>query len=759
MALKFLQRELFRVKKAEAAASLPIFEVQTHADRVDQWEVTFMYYDEEAARCGCNRVQLLVQFCATDPQVPPKVSVVRPRLTGVGVFSGALCFDRQKMWGDSNTDMEAFLLTLRLHLIYQAQIRIEDPAASTHDGPPTSAASSSSSSPPTAAFTPQERAHGFSHIMRTHWDWELVDIAEDGSAVALPASEAQEQDRQEADRLLQNALAHLSNGHNNVSAALQGISEAIALHPQRSELLYRRAAIFMKLDSHRLALRDLEQAVNLLPPFPGTHSMLEQVRRLRAADNAPAPRTLVVDCAPTRRTATAAPRFFTLEAALIEARDGDVIAVARGTHKVAGVLVTKDVTIKPQPDNAKVYFVGPDGSTNPMEIWGDVVLKGLNFRRSGSGCCIKVLGACALRGGTLVATGEHTMGVLVEGKGSTATIERCDITCDEFAVVVRQKGEITLRRCAVRSANGVIAETAGVLNVHHCRLQSPVIYTDFTSGSIEDSIIFNSRSLGLSFQGRTELILALRNVVRDNQSVGALVCRGARARLEGNVFSRNGRTQVEIQGTTQVEVCNNKIEEGHVNGILVTAKATSPLIEGNTLIAHQNAGISVSEGSTARIVGNTVQLCGASGIFFAGDSEGSIRDNTVSQCGVAGIELEGTRLPTFQGNIVTDCPVGVQAPPGADPRLWADTVLRHNDLDVLHQSPDAPNDGSPAVAPSLREATDKRRGWAYTPKRLGASVEPVEDDERRVTRAMADHLIAGRYPKRRRVATPVPAPA
>lgn len=35
---------------------------------------------------------------------------------------------------------------------------------------------------------------------------------------------------------------------------------------------------------------------------------------------------------------------------------------------------------------------------------------------------------------------------------------------------------------------------------------------------------------------------------RDNQSVGALVCRGARARLEGNVFSRNGRTQVEIQG-------------------------------------------------------------------------------------------------------------------------------------------------------------------------------------------------------------------
>eukprot|EP00669_Euglena_mutabilis_P013632 TRINITY_DN8614_c0_g1_i1.p5 TRINITY_DN8614_c0_g1~~TRINITY_DN8614_c0_g1_i1.p5 ORF type:complete len:181 (-),score=40.85 TRINITY_DN8614_c0_g1_i1:1258-1800(-) len=134
----------------------------------------------------------------------------------------------------------------------------------------------------------------------------------------------------------------------------------------------------MKLDSHRLALRDLEQAVNLLPPFPGTHSMLEQVRRLRAADNAPAPRTLVVDCAPTRRTATAAPRFFTLEAALIEARDGDVIAVARGTHKVAGVLVTKDVTIKPQPDNAKVHFVSFDGTTNPMEIWGNVVLKGLN---------------------------------------------------------------------------------------------------------------------------------------------------------------------------------------------------------------------------------------------------------------------------------------------------------------------------------------------------------------------------------------------
>ena len=82
------------------------------------------------------------------------------------MFGGAVCFDRKKVWLESQTDMEAFLLSMRLHLIHQMEARLEKE--------PSSDATSSSPSRAESSYSAEERANGFNHIMRTHWDWNLV---------------------------------------------------------------------------------------------------------------------------------------------------------------------------------------------------------------------------------------------------------------------------------------------------------------------------------------------------------------------------------------------------------------------------------------------------------------------------------------------------------------------------------------------------------------------------------------------------------
>eukprot|EP00906_Rhabdomonas_costata_P027104 RCo038541 len=313
-----MQHALVRVKKAETRQTPKLFEVQLSDDRLDRWEVRFFYYDEEAERTKFESVVLLFQFCKDDYQVPPKVSVLRPRIAGIGLFGGALCFDRQKMWAEYGSDMEAFLLAMRLHLVYQVQARLEEPLPSPTAaaperlgaGSPFSSGSTSTTitmntvtmDPMDSSFSVQERANGFNHIMRTHWDWKLVDIADDGTAVVLPQEEQSRLNKQEACRLLSNAMGHFSC--RRLSFALQALTEAIQLCKQKSELYYRRAVVFKHMNALSLAEKDLHAAMRRKPVFQNTRALLQEVKEISQAFKATKPRTLYV-CTGCRRPAGA----------------------------------------------------------------------------------------------------------------------------------------------------------------------------------------------------------------------------------------------------------------------------------------------------------------------------------------------------------------------------------------------------------------------------------------------------------------------
>uniref|UniRef100_A0A7S1JC48 Right handed beta helix domain-containing protein n=2 Tax=Eutreptiella gymnastica TaxID=73025 RepID=A0A7S1JC48_9EUGL len=787
---KFLQKAFCHLKKAESRHESKVFEVRTVDDRVDQWEVTFFYHDEEAERAGFDQVLLLFQFCKSDMQIPPKVSVVRPRITGIGLFGGALCFDRKKMWVEYHTDMEAFLLTIRLHLIYQMQARLEDPCSTASSNSTSSSSSSSSSSslfdPMVASYSPQERANGFNHIMRTHWDWKLVDIADDGSAVELKLEEQQEQNKQEADRMLHHAMGHLHN--KNLSSALQGFTEAMYLNGNLGELYYRRATVFKKLNALHLARKDLEQGLKKRPLFPGTKALLEEVLRLIVENTTP--RTIHVSAVKLRGLGPGALQFKSLEEAVAVARDADVIAISKGSYCASQILVAPDVTIRSHPEGASVKITTEDDTSSLLEIWSQrAVLKGLTIEHGNRGSCVKIAnGHCTLLQCALQSTEENTMGLLVEGPESKACMESCSVVGNEFAAVTRQKAECTLTRCTCESTNGIIAETGAVVNVHKSVIHGPLVYTDFTGGRVEDNIISESKSLGLSFQGQTREITVTRNLVEKNKSVGLLACRGAQVLVYDNVFSGNARTQIEVQGKTSIRIQNNHIKNGLVNGILITAQGTDTVLERNLIVGHKNAGISISEGSQAQIVKNVIQSCGASGLFFTGGSTGTVLQNTIFQCCIAGLELEGSCAPILKGNTIRDNLVGIQVSPSACPTLWKDTVLKGNRVDVYRTKAYVPGDAdgeatvddgarmhphrarkrirakppkgrkqkqeSRSVAGRSGTSPESTRAPTATRKRRGLDLDVIKQPNeslRRMTRQQQHGTIGGRYPKRQRL--------
>jgi parallel beta-helix repeat protein len=334
-------------------------------------------------------------------------------------------------------------------------------------------------------------------------------------------------------------------------------------------------------------------------------------------------------------------------------------------------------------------------------------------------------------------------------------------------VVVRQKAKCTLTECRCDSRNGIIAETAAVVNVHKCILYGPLVYTDFTGGDVSDSVIANSKSLGLSFQGKTKLIKVSRNRIQHNQSVGMLACRGAQVIVTDNDFVHNTRTQIEVQGETSVRIMNNRIKNGEVNGILVTAQATQTIIRNNVISGHRNAGVSVLDGSTVRIVGNTIKSCGASGIFFTGKSGGVVLKNDVSDCYIAGLELEGESNPSVQGNTIHDCAIGVQTFPlsanankHAKPsknRLNSQKTCskRQNAIKAKLHSKMIRKDVKSGIVKSVRWSPTTHTSIQKRKLRSSEHQKTMGDNmENAVTfisRCLRSRIIGGRYPRRCRV--------
>lgn len=355
--------------------------------------------------------------------------------------------------------------------------------------------------------------------------------------------------------------------------------------------------------------------------------------------------------------------YFTLEEAVQHASPGAIIALGRGTYRLAKPLdIYQSLRLVGESaDQTKIvsaaegYVVGIDGADF-------FVAEDITFRHEGEEEADVVI----VQGGEATFTRCHFTGaVYVEGEGkkgvglriqgnTTGVVQDCvAMENATMGILVEEHARPTLERnvCTNNTLVGIAYsnDAGGAARQNRCSGNLMGIYVDNRAQpTLVENVCADNEKSGIAYRGNSGGG-ARQNECSRNGQEGIYVGEQARPTLEGNVCTNNAEAGITYWDNASGVARQNECLENR-RGIYVDELA-SPTLEGNICTANENSGIT-----------------------YAGAASGVARQNECSRNGLAGIYVDEQARPTLENNLCMD-----NIKVGIDYRNNAGGIARQNE--------------------------------------------------------------------------------
>jgi len=431
--------------------------------------------------------------------------------------------------------------------------------------------------------------------------------------------------------------------------------------------------------------------------------------RIRSAPDAPAPSAGEVGGSETTEKRVRVVHqekgpYRTIQAALSEALDGDIISVSPGVYAEQ---------LRIERDNVRIVGKARDGSEVVLECFpqawtvrvdrdaGNYRLENIVFRQNTAAGEVEAsaaaqAGIAALQdkvkrnmfalakaekareqhdsnqGGfaAIVARGRLTFlnctlagpcgGVLITGSGAESLLFGCRFTAvpaGSAAVQVEERARARVRRCVFDKCIGM-----GVQVVNsECTIDDNT-FSDMYNYSIQIARNSASTVRGNTFTAGRKASVAIsgnsaplieKNVFAKSFATGVFIFDSGRPTIEANVFRECVLAAIEARDEgSDPMIINNTITDGSDGAIVVHNKARGT-VKGNSVSSNRKAGITICTGAAPIVVENSILSGMGAGILCHSDAAGVVRANRISQTDKAGIEVRKRACTQVLGNVIT----------------------------------------------------------------------------------------------------------
>ena len=395
--------------------------------------------------------------------------------------------------------------------------------------------------------------------------------------------------------------------------------------------------------------------------------------------------------------------YRTIQAALSEALDGDIISVSPGVYAEQ---------LKIERDNVRIVGKARDGGEVVLECssqaWtvrverdaGNYRLENIIFRQraedeAGASAAAKA-GIAALQdnvkrnmfalaqaekerehhdssqGGfaAIVARGRLTFlnctfaaqcgGVLILGSDAESLIFGCRFSAapaGSAAVQVEERARARIRRCTFENCIGmgvqiVNSECTIDDNTFSDMYNYSIQIAKNSASTIRGNTFATGRKASVAISGSSAPLIE-KNVFSKSYATGVFIFDSGRPTVEANEFKECVLAAIEARDEgSDPMIVNNVIADGSDGAIVVHNKARGT-VKGNTISGNRKAGITLCTGAAAIVVENSILNGMGSGILCHSDAGGVVRANRISQTAKAGIELRKRASTQVLGNVIT----------------------------------------------------------------------------------------------------------
>ena len=341
-------------------------------------------------------------------------------------------------------------------------------------------------------------------------------------------------------------------------------------------------------------------------------------------------------------------QYSTIQSAIDDSGQGDVVLVSAGTYKER-IKLKPGVTVRSVGDNF------PDSGSKRSEA---TIIDG---GTTGEGPGVLMAEGSTLDGFTITNVGRYDDAIWqkhyasqgeelgddegsVQAEGTVPAIAVRGVNCTVIHNVVHHNGDVGI---AVIGREGKTVAPLIANNVSYRNLGGGIGVADFAAPIVRDNRCFENLRAGIGCRNSRPIILDNHCFANIRAGIG---CReGARALMRGNTCYQNRRAGIGIRmPETSPVVEANECYENMMAGI-GNRDGASPILRNNRCHHNEMAGIG-SDGSEPLIIGNECRENKLAGIGIQGGATAIVINNQCIGNRLVAIGVTGESTATLRGN-------------------------------------------------------------------------------------------------------------